>query len=89
MLSRVPRLRNAMAGFIPGYSATEATKRRYSVKLKLLQGIDSYEVDKRDWEDDLDLWPALTHVHACMYLILTPSPYTENVILNYKSLDSY
>ena len=81
-----------MAGFIPGYSLTltsEASKRRYNEKLKLLDGIDPYEVDKKEWQDDLDLWPAITHVHACMYLILSPSPYTENDILNYKSLDSY
>uniref|UniRef100_A0A1X7VAN3 Uncharacterized protein n=1 Tax=Amphimedon queenslandica TaxID=400682 RepID=A0A1X7VAN3_AMPQE len=81
-----------MAGFLPGYSASitsEASKRRYNDKLKLLQGIDPYEVDKTDWEDDLDLWPAITHVHACMYLILTPSPYTANDIFNYKSLDLY
>ena len=33
--------------------------------------------------------PVITHVHACMYLILSPSPYIENAILNYKSLDLY
>ena len=80
-----------MAGFIPGYSDTltsGASKRRYSEKLRLVDGIDPYEVDKKVWEDDLDLWPAITHVHACMYLIVTPSPDTENDMLNYKSLDS-
>ena len=30
-----------------------------------------------------------THVHVCMYLILTPSPYSDKDMLNYKSLDSY
>ena len=81
-----------MAGFLPNYSATltsEASKRRYSDKLKLVDGIDPYEVDKKEWTDDVDLWPAITHVHACMYLIITPSPYSENDMLNYKSLDSY
>ena len=43
----------------------------------------------KEWKDELDLWPAISHVHTCMYLILSPSPYTENDILNYKSLDSY
>ena len=81
-----------MAGFIPSYSLTltsKASKRRYNEKLKLLDCIDPYEVDMKEWQDDLDLWPVITHVHACMYLILSPSPYTENDILNCKSLDSY
>ena len=42
-------------------------------------------MDYEEWEDDIDLWPAVTHVHVCMYMILTPSPYTEND----KILDSY
>ena len=39
--------------------------------------------------NDVDLWPAIAPVHACMYLITTPSPYTKEDLLNYKSLDSY
>jgi len=29
------------------------------------------------------------HIHIGMYLLLTPSPYTKDEVLNYKSLDSY
>lgn len=54
-----------------------------------MDGIDPYEVAKNEWKDDVDLWPAVTHVHVCMYLILTPSPYSEKDMLNYKSVDSY
>ena len=78
-----------MAGFLLGYSGTllsDASNKRYSDKLKL---IDPYEVAKNEWKDDVDLWPAVTHVHVCMYLILTPSPYSEKDMLNYKSVDSY
>ena len=35
------------------------------------------------------MWPAITFVHVCMYLILNPSPYTTDDMLNYKSLDSF
>ena len=81
-----------MVALYPGYFATltsDASRARYRDKLQLIDGIDSYEVVKDEWSDDLDLWPAITHVHACMYLILTPNPYSEKDMLNYKSLDSY
>ncbi len=81
-----------MASFLPGYSDTlvsNASKRRYGDKLELVDGVDPYEVKKNEWKDDLDLWPAITQVHVCMYLILTPSPYSEQDMMNYKSLDCY
>ena len=87
--TRVARL---MAGLLPNYSrmlVSDASRRRYKDKLELIDGMDPYEVPKSDWKDNVDLWPAVTHVHACMYLILTPSPYSESDMLNYKSLDSY
>ena len=75
-----------MAGFLPGYSATltsEASKTRYSDKLKLVDGINPYEVKENEWRDDLDLWPAITHVHV---LIIMPSPYSENDMLTTRVL---
>ena len=68
-----------MAGFLPycDILSSDASKRRYSDKLKLVDGIDPYEIKKNVWQDDVVLWPAITHVHVCMYLILTPSPYSE------------
>ena len=80
------------AGYYPGYYAnltSDSAKARYEQKLQLIDGIDPYELPKDAWSDDLDLWPSVTHVHACMYLILTPSPYSEKDMLNYKSVDSY
>ena len=80
------------AGFLPGYSDTllsDASKKRYSDKLNLMDGVDPYEIAKHEWKADVDLWLAVTHVHVhvCMYLILTPSPYSEKDMLNYKSVD--
>lgn len=83
---------SVMDSFLPGYFATltsDASRERYKNKLQFIDGIDPYEVVKDEWSDDLDLWPNISHVHACMYLILTPSPYSEKDMLNYKSLDSY
>ena len=76
--------------FNPGYAASlrdESSRERYAQKLSLLNGADPYE--ETQWEDDIDTWPAVTYVHVCMYLILYPSPYTRDEMLNYKSLDSF
>ena len=51
--------------------------------------MDPYEIPLGEWSEDLEDWPSITYVHACMYLILTPSPYSDKDMLNYKSLDSY
>lgn len=60
---------------------------------QLVDGTDSNKVVKTEWQDDIDLWPGITHVHACVthvhacaYLVLTPRPYSENDMLNYKAL---
>ena len=69
-----------MARLVSGYSSTiadAASKRRYAEKLELMGGIDSYEVAKGNWQDDVDLWPAITQLQVCMYLIIAPSPYSE------------
>ena len=79
-------------GLIPAYYATITdadSKKRYADKLDLVNGIDPYEIPRNEWQDNVDLWPAITHVHVCMYLILCPSPYTKEDLLNYKSLDCY
>ena len=51
-------------------------------KLDLVNGIDPYEIPMIKWEDNIDLWPAITHIHVCMYLILCLSPYTKKDLLN-------
>ena len=62
-----------------GYSSTitaTVSKKRYTEKLKLVGGIDLYKVAKGDWQDDVDLWPAITQLQVSMYVILAPSPYS-------------
>ena len=89
----VLRTKMMEVGLIPRYASTvlsdEISKKRYKNKLQLINGLDPYEIPKRVWKDDVELWPAVTHIHTCMYLIVTPSPYTENKLLNFKSLDCY
>ena len=82
----------AKKGFNPGYASTIAdveSKQRYAYKLWLISGHDPYELPGEEWQDNIEMWPAITFVHVCMYLIVYPSPYTKDDMLNYKSLYSF
>lgn len=83
------RARNS---FLPGYILSikdKDARQRYQSKIQAIGGLDPYETQRQDWEDDVDLWPATTSIHIGMYLLLTPSPYTQRDLLNYKSMDCY
>ena len=67
----------------------QAAKKRYLDKLLLIGGLDPYETERNEWEDDVDLWPSITYVNLGMYLLVTPSPYSGEDLMNYKSLDCY
>ena len=72
-----------------GYFASIRDKegqRRYMEKLSIIGGFDPYE---SEWQDDVDLWPSTTYIHLGMYLLVNPSPYTGEDLINYKSLDCY
>ena len=43
-------------------------KKRYLEKLQILGGFDPYETGKSEWQDDVDWWPSITHIHLGMYL---------------------
>ena len=80
------------AAILPGYISTlqdSTSKERYLEKLKLIGGNDPYEIQLSLWLDDVDLWPSTTYIHVGMYLAFSPSPYTGEDLLNYKSLDCY
>ena len=64
--------------------ADMASKKRYAEKLELVDRIGLYEVNKVI-DKTVDLWPAITQLQLCMYLILAPSPYSEKDFLDYKS----
>lgn len=60
--------------------------KQYKEKLELIGGIDPYEMTRNEWMDGVDLWPSITSVNIAMYLLITPSLYTGNDLLNYKSM---
>ena len=77
---------------LPGYYSSlqdQRAKERYSEKLKVIDGMDPYEIPRESWNDDVDLWPAITQIHVGLYLLLNPSPYTNKDLQNYKSMDCY
>ena len=47
---------------------------------KLATTVDPYEVPVVGFQDDLDMWPAITHMHVGMCLVFSPSPYTGEVL---------
>lgn len=81
-----------MASFFPGYAAqiaNEECRSRYAAKLMTINNLDPYEIPKEDYKDDVDLWPSISCIHVGMYLVFTPSPYTGDDLLNYKSMECY
>lgn len=64
-------------------------KTRYKAKLSTVGGLDPYEIARNEWEDELEMWPSVSSVHIAMYLLVTPSPYTGDDLVNYKSMDCY
>ena len=41
----------------------EDAKKRHLEKLDVTGGIDPYETKKKEWKDDVDLWPSITHIN--------------------------
>lgn len=78
--------------FSPGYIDSlqdPQAKVRYKENLDKIGGLDPYETTKSQWKDDVELWPSVTSIHIAMYLLVTPSPYTGEDLVNYKSMDCY
>lgn len=84
--------KNVEKGYLPGYHESlpdQLSKDRYGSKLELIEGTDPYEIPKKDWKDDVELWPSVTYIDVGMYLLFSRSSYTEEELKNYKSLKCY
>ena len=55
-------------------------------KLGFVDGHDPYEIPKREWIDDLS---GIVACHVGMYLLFSASSYTQDQLMNYKSLKCY
>ena len=70
-----------------------AAKASYLAKLELLglsaQG-DPYAACNADrFEDDMTLWPPLKHGHIFCYFVQRPGVYTQQELMQWKSLEAY
>ena len=65
------------------------SKEQYLEKLRMLNGLDPYELPLREWQDDVDKWPETSLIDVTVYLLFSPSPFTQEEIKNYKSLECY
>ena len=77
---------------MPGYFSSlqnKDGKKQYLEKISIIGGFDPYETERSKWQDDADLWPGVTSVHIGMYLLVNPSSYSGEDLVNYKSLDCY
>ena len=54
---------------LSGYSSIvdQKSKERYANKLNYVNGIDPLALAKEEWNDNVNLWPAVTQMHTCMY----------------------
>ena len=78
--------------FLPGYLVSvddKPSKERYLEKLRMLNGLDPYELPLREWQDDVDKWSETSLIDVTVYLLFSPSPFTQEEIKNYKSLECY
>ena len=73
-----------------------AEKRRYRLKLEVLYNnknpdvaIDPYQIDIREWKDDVTLWPPVEFGEIYTYLVDTPGPFTREKLKAYKSLETF
>jgi len=65
------------------------TKARYNEKVKLIGGIDPYQVEAKSWTDNVKLFPDISYPDIVNYLVNTKSAYTLDDLKAYKSLESY
>ena len=79
---------NTKRGILPGLQQKES-KERYIEKLKSMEGQDLYEISRKEWIDDVDCWPDVTYINVGLYPLFAASPYTQEQLMNYKSLDCY
>ena len=66
-----------------------ASKRRYLGKIKLINNIDPYKIDKKDWSKDEDNLPAINYPDLIPCLLFTPSPFSKEELKAIKSTEAY
>ena len=50
-----------LGGYFPSMKDQDA-KKRYMDKLHCIGGLDPYKMERKEWKDNVDLWPSITQV---------------------------
>ena len=85
MAAKASAKRGLLSGYFESLQEKES-KERYLAQLKSIQGQDPYEISRKEWIDDVDCWPDVTYINVGVYLLFAASPYTQEQLMNYKSL---
>ena len=64
-------------------------KERYKVKIKLIENVDPYTLQKEAFTENIDCFPKVTYPDIVNYFLFAPSPLTKEQLKAYKNLRSY
>ena len=64
-------------------------KERYKEKIKLIENVDPYTLQKEAFTENIDCFPKVTYPDIVNYFLFAPSPLTKEQLKAYKSLESY
>lgn len=73
-------------------SLSKEDKQAYKEKLQLKNGTnlpDPFGIERSNWRDDVSLLPDVGWGDIHTYLVDTPSPFTNESLKAYKSLEAY
>ena len=62
---------------------------RYKEKIGIIKNLDPYTLKRKELNENIELYPAVTYPDMVNYFLFAPSPLTSDEIKCYKSLQSY
>ena len=62
---------------------------RYDKKLELIDGVEPYQINKKDWSSDEEKLPAISYPDLLSCLLFTPGPYSKEDLKAITSREAY
>ena len=70
-------------------SLDNKTAQRYKEKIGIINNLDPYTLKRKELNENIELYPAVTYPDMVNYFLFAPSPLTSDELKCYKSLQSY